>query len=84
MYAFSAPSDDKNDALALMRGLLQNDVELALGANVDDASLSRLARDLMHRLSLRADITARLQGLDVGLARHLVLWSTLDYYSAEG
>ena len=66
MYSFSVPSRDEN--AALIRGLLPNDVELALGTNVNDASLSRFARDLMHRLSLRAEITARLQGLDLSLA----------------
>ena len=68
----------------LLLGLRRNDVELALRAYINDALFSHFRRDLMHRLSLRAEVAARHQGLDVGLARHLVLWSPLDYYSAKG
>ena len=35
----------------------------------------------MYRLSRRAEIAARLQGLDVGSQ---VLWLTRDYHSAKG
>ena len=68
----------------LLLSLHRDDVVFSIRAYIDDAILSRFRRNLMHRRSFRAEITARLQDLDVILARHMVLWLTLDYHSSEG
>lgn len=61
-----------------------DDVELAFHAHVEDALLFRIGRQPMHGFTLRAEITAWFQSLNIIFAGHLIFWIALDYYGGEG